>query len=169
MFLSLKFVAKRSMFRWKKNNRLIISCPTWHIDQNIQEQTRDNCYFMNILAGIYIDDDLFMDQLIHTIYHNGIEKLSLIANPNCSFLKNILNPKRDLETKAEEIMAKIYHKKFESIQSIDQQEDQRKLLAYYCAQFSVGRILLDPAFQSMEEHLKPETSILTYGKKNTIV
>ena len=152
------------MFKLKKNKRLIISCPTWHIEKRLQQQTNDKCYFMNILAGIYIEDELFIDQLLQTIKNNKIDKLSVVANPNCSFVKNILQPHKNLETQAEEVITRLYHKKYDLIHQFNDQSEKQKALAYYCAQFSLGRILQDLDNQSININQKPETSILTYGE-----
>ena len=152
------------MFKMKKNKRLIISCPTWHVEKRLQQQTNDKCYFMNILAGIYIEDELFMDQLLQTMKDNKINKLSVVANPNCSFVKNILQPEKNVETRAEEVIARLYHKKYDLIRSIESQNEKHKALAYYCAQFSLGRILQDFNNLFFNIDQKPDTSILTYGE-----
>lgn len=164
MFIIIKFVQNHSMFRSKKKKRLFISCPTWHIEQKIQNNTKDDCYFINTLGGIYIEDELFIDQLVQTIKNEGIQKLSVIANPDCSFIENLLEPQRNLETQAEEVMARIYHKKYDTIQSKEKPQDRRLALAYYCAQFSLGRILQDPQFQLNFQGKALSTGILTNGE-----
>ena len=152
------------MFNFKKKKRLFIACTTWHIEQKIQDSTKDDCYFINTLGGIYIEDKLFIDQLVHTIKNEGIHKLSVIANADCTFIKNLLEPRNDLETKAEEVMTWIYHKKYDAIRSLNDQRQQRSALAYYCAQFSLGRILQNPKFQLNFQEKELKTGILTNGE-----
>ena len=152
------------MFNFKKKKRLFIACPTWHIEQKIQDSTKDDCYFINTLGGIYIEDELFIDQLVHTIKNEGIHKLSVIANADCMFIKNLLEPRNDLETKAEEVMTWIFHKKYDAFRSLNDERQQRSALAYYCAQFSLGRILQDPKFQMNFQKKGLKTGILTNGE-----
>jgi|GEM_PF-2238739 hypothetical protein len=152
------------MFNFRKKKRLFIACPTWHIEDKIRKSTKDDCYFINTLGGIYIEDELFIDQLVHTIKNEGIQKLSVIANADCMFIKNLIEPQDDLETEAEEVMTWIYHKKYDAIRSLNDQRQQRSALAYYCAQFSLGRILQDPKFQINFQEKRLKTGILTNGE-----
>lgn len=151
-----------SIFKSKSKaiKRLFLVCPTWCLEQRLRKKFGENSYFMTALAGVFSFDEAQIIQIEDLVKRQGIDKICVVANPNCQFVKNIINPISYHHTKAEELLTKIYHKKYDEIHRESTFEDQCLKLSIYRAELQVAYLQRDPQLLALIENYNLDLSVM---------
>lgn len=151
-----------SIFKSKPKafKRLFLVCPTWCLEQRFRKKFGENSYFMNAIAGVFVLDESQIIQIEDLVKRQDIDKICVVANPNCQFVKNIIKPINYHYTKAEELLAKIYHKKYDDIHQESTLEDQCLKLSIYNAELQVAYLKREPQLLVLMENYNLDLSVM---------
>lgn len=150
----------RWLFKTKTNKRLFLLCPTWCLETKLRKQFKDDPYFMTALGCSFSFDKSQVEQIKSLIHQNGVEKICVVANPKCKFIQNIINPKSLYNTRAEELLASIYHKKYDEIQQEHSFEDKCRKLSIYHAELQLAHFMRIPEILACIENHNIDISVL---------
>lgn len=92
-----------------------------------------NTYFLTALGGVFHIDAQTAEHIKCFINKNQIKKINIVINPSCTFIQNVLNPSRFNNTKAEQLIAEIYHSNYSAI------EEENKTHTEKCVLLSTER------------------------------
>jgi hypothetical protein len=150
-----------SFFKLQKtSSRLFLICPTWHLEQKLRQEFGENSYFMTALAGLFSFDDAQLLEISSLIKEGKIDKICLVANPNCRFITNIFSPDKFHNTATEDLLARIYHKKYDSLNSMNSLEDKKKALALYKSEMQLALLKRNPIISNLINHHTIDISII---------
>ncbi len=151
-----------SFFNKKKQttNRLILICSTWCLEPKLREEFGTQSFFMTALGGMFSFDKSQIEQVKSLVNKQSVNKICVVANPNCRFVKNIINPNTFHNTKAEELLAKIYHKKYDEIKQELTFEDKCRKLSIYRAELQIAHIKRHPEVLALIENHNIEISVM---------
>lgn len=130
----------RWLFKPKTTKRLFLLCPTWCLETKLRNEFRDDPYFMTALGGSFSFDRSQIQQVKSLVSQKGIQKICVVANPKCKFIQNIIQPDTLHNTAAEELLANIYHKKYDEIQNETSFEDKCRRLSILHCEFQIAQL-----------------------------
>ncbi|RRO16429.1 hypothetical protein [Flavobacteriaceae bacterium 14752] len=150
----------RWLFKPKTTKRLFLLCPIWCLETKLRKEFKDDPYFMTALGGSFSFDQAQIQQIKSLVCQNGIQKICVVANPKCKFIQNIIQPDTIHNTAAEELLANIYHKKYDEIQNETSFEDKCRRLSILHSEFQIAHLRSKPEILALIEHYNLDISII---------
>lgn len=154
----------KSFIPQKTNSRLFLICPTWHIEQKLRIEFGENSYFMTALAGFFSFDDAQINEIACLVSGNKINKICIVANPECRFIHNIFHPGKFYNMPAEDLLTRIYHKKYDKFESMATMKDKKKALALYKSELQLAILKRNPKISALLAKNNLEISIILNQK-----
>jgi len=130
------------------------------MEPRLRKQFKEDCYFMTALGCSFSFDQAQINQIQTLVKKHGINKICVVANPNCSFIKNIITPKSLYNTKTEELLAKLYHKKYDDVQKETSFKDKCYKLSIIHSEFQVAQLTRRPELLSLIENYNLDISVM---------
>lgn len=146
--------------KYKISRRLFLICPSWCLESKLRKEFGAYSYFMTALAGMLSFDDSKIAQMKNLITNYNITKICFVAHPNCQYIKNIIHPVNFYDTKAEKLLVKIYHKKYDDIQQELRLEDKCLKLSIYRAELQLAYLKRHPQLLALIENRGIDLSVL---------
>ncbi len=150
----------RWLFKPKTTKRLFLLCPTWCLETKLINEFKDNSYFMTALGSSFSFDKVQIQQIKSLVCQKGIQKICVVANPKCKFIQNIIQPDTLHNTAVEELLASIYHKKYDEIQNEVSFEDKCRRLSILHSEFQIAHLWCKPEILALIEHYNLDISII---------
>lgn len=157
----------KSFISQKTNSRLFLICPTWHIEQKLRIEFGENSYFMTALAGLFSFDNAQINQITSLVKEHKINKVCIVANPECRFIGNIFDPYEFYNTSAEDLLSRIYHKKYDKFESMSSIEEKKRALALYKSELQLAILKRNPKISTLLKTNNLKISIVLNQKYTT--
>ncbi|MBS3737976.1 hypothetical protein [Mesohalobacter halotolerans] len=148
------------LFKFRSTKRLFLLCPTWFLEPKLRKEYKDNPFFLTSLGGSFSFDRIQIQQIKSLVCDKGVRKICIVANPQCKFIQNIIKPESLYSTTTEELLAKIYHKKYDDIQNEKSFKDKCLRLSILHAEFQIAVLRSKPDISSLFEDYNLEISIV---------
>jgi carbonic anhydrase len=110
-------------------SRLFLICPECSIEQKIRNVYGDNSFFLTALGTVFhIDSFEYAEEVNMFLSGEDVKELIIVNDVKCTFIENTLGSKNH-QTKAEQRLAELYLKHYDSFDAIESKADKAIHLA----------------------------------------